>query len=276
MSHVACHPAATCATGHADFRAALFDPRHATPLDWCTSDGSDPAPRLAVHRNNVVGSLVDALADNFPVTERLTGSEFFRAMAAVFVRSHPPQSPILAHYGAEFPAFIANFGPASGLPYLADLARLEFAWVTAYHAADASALDATALGRALSTPEALHELRFAWHPSLQVLGSPYAVVSLWAAHQNEEDFAGLVIDHTEQAIVLRDALEVVVLPVAPGAACFAHLSLNHAPFGEAVAQAFAVDTSFDPGATLALLVSHHALTALHAHDSHATTLENSP
>ena len=68
-----------------DWAAALLDPERPAPPGLRAWNGSDPARRFAVHRNNVVASLVSALADGFPVVQALVGEEFFRAMAAVFV-----------------------------------------------------------------------------------------------------------------------------------------------------------------------------------------------
>lgn len=45
--------------------AALLDPAQPCPPGLTTWNGSDPAHRFAVYRNNVIVSLVDALADTF-------------------------------------------------------------------------------------------------------------------------------------------------------------------------------------------------------------------
>ena len=97
-------PAATCS--QAAFAAALLDPDQPCPPGLRAWNGSDPTARLAVYRNNVVGSLIDALADTFPVAQELVGEAFFRAMAGVFARQAPPRSRILAHYGEGFAEFI--------------------------------------------------------------------------------------------------------------------------------------------------------------------------
>ncbi len=135
----------------------------------------------------MVSSLIDALADTFPVVQDLVGEVFFRAMAGVFVRQAPPRSAVLAEYGEDFPAFIGHFGPAHGVPYLADVARLERLRVRAFHAADAEPLTPERIARALEDPERLPALQVLCHPSVGVLGSRYAVVSLWAAHQGRGD-----------------------------------------------------------------------------------------
>ncbi|RYY81157.1 MAG: DUF2063 domain-containing protein, partial [Comamonadaceae bacterium] len=171
----------------AAFASALLDPAASVPPGLRAWNGSDVARRFAVHRNNVVGALVRSLADNFPVVRALVGPEFFGAMAADFVRSQPPRSPVLALYGAGLPCFIATFMPARELPWLAGVARLEWARVEACHAADAPALDAAHAAVALAQPERTGELRPRLHPAARLVRSAHPVVSLWAAHHGEGD-----------------------------------------------------------------------------------------
>ncbi len=162
----------------ADFAAALLDAGLPPPPGLRAWNGCDPARRFGVYRNNVIVSLVGALGDTFPVVKQLVGDEFFAAMAGVHVRAHPPTSPVLAHYGEGFADWLASFAPAQSLPYLPDMARLEFARLKALHAADAEPIAAAVVAQALADPEALTGLRFRWHPSLSVLESPHAVVAL--------------------------------------------------------------------------------------------------
>lgn len=256
------NPSVASAQDQAGIAAALLDPVLPCLSGLRTWNGSDPARRLAVYRNNVTSSLVDALADTFPVVQQLVGTEFFRAMAAVFVRLHPPRSCILAHYGDGLAAFVADFEPAAGLPYLPDVARLEFARLRALHAADVPPIADEALAHALVDPEALAGLQFRWHPSLSVIESPHAVVSLWAAHQTEGDIAAVAIDQPEQAIVLRDEQEVLVVPVDAGTAEFVARTLAGDTFGTAATSAHGVHPPFDLGMALSLLLRHRALVGL--------------
>ncbi len=244
------------------FARALLDPALPCPPGLIAWNGSDPARRFAVHRNNVVVSLVDALADTFPVMQELVGPKFFRAMAALFVRHVPPRSPVLAHYGEALPAFIEGFEPAAALPYLADVARLEYARLQACHAADAEPAAAEALQQALSQPERLARLRLVCHPSVRVLASRFAVVSLWAAHQQQDapqlpdPFAA-----AEAALVLRDALDVLVLPVAASTAAFVGALLKGAAFADAASAA--PDADLPSALALAPLARHGALVSVH-------------
>jgi len=255
----------------AEFAAALLDPHRPCPPGLHTWNGADPAKRFAVYRNNVIISLVDALADGFPVVAQLVGDEFFRAMAAVFVRHAPPCSRILARYGEGFADFIAKFDPAAGLPYLADVAALEMARVQAFHAADAPALDAEGARLALSCAERAGELVLALHPSVRVLRSEFALASLWAAHQceGEVDLGGIEIDAPEAAGVLRQGIEVLVLPLTHAGHDFVAALRQGRPLGDAAAAALAVDPSFDLGACLALLLGHGAVVSIQLPGSQA-------
>ena len=253
----------------AQFAHALLDPEAPCPEGLHAWNHSDPAARLAVYRNNVVGSLVDALADTFPVTQALVGPAFFRAMAGVFVRACPPRSALLAFYGRDMPAFIDTFAPAQAVPCLADVARLEMARVNAYHAADAPPLPAADVQRALASGEAIGEVRLCCHPSVQVVSSRFAIFTVWAAHQGEGDPASIDPDTPQSVLVLRQDQDVLVVPLhMPGTADFTCAALAGAPLAEAASRAIESSAAFDLARALGLLMAHGALTALELPQGH--------
>lgn len=243
---------------------ALLQPSCLTPTDLVTHNGSDPTRRLDVYRNNVMVSLVDALASTFAVTQQLVGEEFFRAMAQLFVRQQPPCSPVLARYGGQLPAFIADFDPAEQLPYLSDVARLEWLRLQALHAADAAPVAQDTIAQCLSDPEALARTRWVLAPSLQLLDAPFAAVSLWAAHQEGSGIAleSVDVEQSERAWILRSELDVMVLQTAPGEHALAQALHTGAPLGEAVAQALAVQNDADIPHALAQLMRHGLVVGL--------------
>lgn len=250
------------APGHAALATALLDPQGSCPGGLRAWNGSDPARRFAVHRNNVVSSLIGALADTFPVVQALVGAEFFQAMAGVFVRQHPPRSRVLAHYGSGFADFVADFEPARDVPYLADIARLELARVRAFHAADARPVTAADASLALGAGERIGELRLTVHPSVAVVSSPYAIVSLWAAHQGHGDLAQLDVTSAETALVLRPELDVLVLACDPGTAAFLLCLQGGADLARSASAAIASVDDFDLTAALGTLLAHGALIAI--------------
>ena len=243
----------TGAVQQRDFARALLDPELPPPPGLVCWNGSDPQQRFAVYRNNVVVSLVDALAARFPVVLALVGDEFFRAMARVFVGQNPPRSPLMAIYGEEFPAFIGGFAPAAGLPYLADVAALEAARTRAYHAADEAALGpADFAGIAL---EALPDLVVETHPSVQIIASRFAIFSLWAAHQGTLDIGEVDPFSPEDALVVRPKLDVEVSRLPPGAADFLQHLASGERLGAAATSAIGACPAFDVAGAFQLLLA---------------------
>ncbi|MBA4178313.1 MAG: DUF2063 domain-containing protein [Leptothrix sp. (in: Bacteria)] len=222
------------------FAAALLDPSLPTPAGLCAGNGSDPGLRFAVYRNNVVHSLVTVLGDTFPVVRQLVGEDFFGAMARRFVTEHPPTSPLMHRYGSGFPDWVADFEPATDLPYLSDLARLERARLRAFHAADEAPLDAQVLVAVLQAPERLAVSSLILHPSLAVVPSPHPVVSLWSAHQQDdaardEQLGQLRLDTGESALVFRVDDDALVLGLPAADAALAAELAGGAPLGAAQA-----------------------------------------
>jgi hypothetical protein len=239
--------------------SALLEPDLACPPGLQAWNGSDVNRRLAVHRNTVLSSLVDALADTFPVTRELVGTDFFRAMAAVFVRESPPRSPLLFLHGADFPAFIERFEPAAHLAYLADVARLEFARLEAFHAADAAPVPREELQAALRGAADVGEVRLRPQPSLRLVDSPFPVVSIWAAHQGEWTLEEIDLDRAEAALVLRPRLDVLVVPCDMGTLRFARAMQAGMAFGDCAA---AAGTARELSATLSLLLANEAVAGI--------------
>lgn len=248
---------------HDDFTAALLAPEPACPEGLFSSNGADPASRFVVYRNNVHSALINALVTAYPVTLQLVGEEFFRAMAGLFVQACPPAHPLISEYGSAFAAFIEDFEPASSVPYLPDVARLERLRVRAYHAADDVPMDRSALLQALHAETDVGALRLQLHPCLATLDSAYAIVGIWSAHQAEGAIADFNPWHAQTALVLRQGLTVRVFAIDPGAAAFINSLNEGAALGIAVASALAASAGFDLNQCLNLLISHDAITHLH-------------
>lgn len=241
------------------FAAALLHVDRPVP-EGITSPRSVPdAARFAVYRNNVFVGLTKALAQQFPVTERLVGKEFFVAMARTYAQDHKPASPLMIEYGSDFPDFMASFQQAKELAYLPDVARIEAAWMRAYHAADAVPLDFAALTTA--APEMLADMRLVIHPSAGLIRSGYPIGSIWSAHQ-QEMVTPVASWQPETMLVLRPEMTVNVHILPPQDAVFAAALFNDATLGDAAEAAFAAAPEFDFGTALIGLVSLGAFSAL--------------
>lgn len=244
-----------------NFAGALLDADRPLPAAVTSHGARAPQKRFAVYRNNVVVGLVETLRAQFPATERIVGTEFFAAMARVYVVSEPPRSPILVNYGGGFPGFIEQFEPAAELPYLADVARLEIARTRAYHAADAAALDPSRW-QGLD-PGALATVRVALHPSLQILRSHYPIVTIWSMNAGDAEPASIEDCGPEDALVVRPQFDVEVRKLPPGGATFLHALASGAALGDAAATAATDHPEFDLAASLAALIGAGLAIELH-------------
>jgi len=251
-----------------NFANALLDIDVACPTGLSTWNGSDPSSRFAVYRNNVMVSLIDALADTYPIVLTLVGEDFFRAMARTFAARHPPRSAVMAYYGRDFAGFIGEFPPAASVPYLADMARLEMARVEAYHAADVAAIQAHVLQAALAVSDQLLSLQLDLHPSVRLVESEYSIVSIWNAHQSAENEFVLDPDIAQTALVYRENLDVFAVEVTAGTGTFVSTLLNGQTLADAALGACSIDPDFDLSSALALLLRLQLIIHLKTREVH--------
>ncbi len=248
------------AAAQAVFAAALLDPEADPPPGLAIPGGGDVRRRFAIYRNNVVVSQIEALEARFPVCAAALGAEFFRATARAFLAERPPRSRILFHWGDELPGFLERFEPVAPFPWLPDLAALEAARGRAFHAADADPIAAATLAEV--PVDRLPAVRLELHPSVMLLRSRFAVVSLWAAHRQadpaavEAALARLDLARGEDALVWRAGEEVGVRALAPGVHPFFEALGAGRTLGEAAELALEAAPAFDLAAALALLLGH--------------------
>ena len=226
----------------------------ATPVaPYLAEGGAIPAAnRLNIYRNTFRGTLVAALRITYPAVDRLVGERFFDGAARAFIASHVPQLANLNAYGAEFGDFLAGFAPAASLPYLPDVARLEWAVGLAANAPDTPPLDAAALAQ---VPEADQgRIRFRPHPSTRLVRLAYDADRIRQAviEQREGEMGALAPGPTPFWLIIhRAGIDVVFRRLTDAEARFTAALLEGKPF-EACLEPEGVD------AQIALLGEHLA------------------
>ena len=233
------------------FSAALLAPDAPAPALVTGPRGKRAEKRYNVYRNNVTVSLIEALASIFPAVQRITGPDFFRAMARFHIRETPPTSPLLFEYGRDFPAFIDRYDHAQEMPWLGDVASVERAWLDAYHAADAPVLCSE--GLASIPPDRLRGLKFKPHPAARVISSDHPAVTIFAVNRSPEP-VGRVEDVPEDGLVTRIEDEVVVRRLQRGGAVFLESLIDGGSLETAAAAALNVNPGFDLSAMIAGMI----------------------
>lgn len=239
----------------AAFTGGVFDATNPALAAAIVPDGLTPADRIAVYRANVLGNYTSALREVFPVILRLVGDDFFDALARRYARQVPSRSGDLHDFGEELCAFLADFAPARELPYLPDVARLEWAVHRVFHAPHAQPLDRAALAGV--PPEHLPRVRFALHSAARLIQADYPVLEIWRV--NQPGWTGpQSVDlqrGAQRLLVIRRALEVELEPL--GRAEYAMLAALAAD--RDLQGAFAAAVDIDPDFDLAGFLTRHAL-----------------
>lgn len=141
------------------------------------------AAPMRVYLNTVMLGAIEALEANFQVCAMILGGRAFEANALAFARRHPPQVPVLTHYGRGFGDWLAGQLIAQELPYLPDVARCEELHTAALHSADAQALEPLVLDALL--PDRLPTLKLRLHPATRFGWFDTPAMTIWLAHQGD-------------------------------------------------------------------------------------------
>ncbi len=244
------------------FSNAVLDAGLATPEGIVGPDGKVSDKRFSIYRNNVAVSLIEAMAANFPAIQRLVGEAFFAALAKAFIVAHPPTVPMLFLYGDEFAAFLESFEPVSAYPYLGDVARVEFAWLQAYHAADALVVDAAALGAVSS--EKIGGTRFIAHPATWIFRSIWPAATLVARNREQEDCSDIDLSLAEDVLITRPVLDVETRVLPRGGHGFLTALASGKTLEQAAQEAVGEDDDFDLSLQISGMLECGVFTAIEA------------
>lgn len=242
-----------------EFVAAVFA-SDARPPSAILDDGPGREARFAIYRSNALTNLAAALLDVHPVVARLVGQEFFDHVSNQYAVAYPSVSGDIHDYGGHFAEYLAGHPAAADLPWLADVARLEWAWHESFHAAAPLPFDWSAL--AAIEPTRQGALWFVPNPSLRLVRSPFPILHIWEANQPERDGEETVDlnEGTDRLTVLRETGHAIAIERVDAAA-YAVLEACQLgrPIADAIAAALAVDAGADAQALLRELIGRRRL-----------------
>ncbi|MDH3319707.1 MAG: putative DNA-binding domain-containing protein [Betaproteobacteria bacterium] len=212
-------------------------------------DAASGPPRMQVYRANTFGNWSAALGGAYPVVRAIVGAEFFEMLARNYARASPSTSGNLHDYGEQLAQFLEGYAQTQDLPYLPDVARLEWLAHRAYYAADALPFD-------FSRPT---QARLA--PACALLESAWPLLRIWEAHQEGGDPASVDLGAgPDRVLVHRPRWHVEVCTLRPGDYRFLERLQAGAPLGPALEAAVAADGAFVPRVAFAAWVQAGVIT----------------
>ena len=246
------------------FADALYAPEGAIP-PFDVAGTAPAAERMDIYRRAIFANYRKALAATYPTVQRIVGDAVFATAVDAYVRAHPSTGGDLNDYGDTFGAFLARLPAASSLPFLRDVARLEWAIDEVNRAAD-DTLDARAVLNALAAvaPERLPEIRVRISARCRLVASDYPIFDIWQAAAPGHDLgpgmpSGVAGD---TLAVRRDVDGIVVERLAAGDFAWLAALGEGATLASAIDAAQKADPAFDLGRTLHAQIGNGTITAI--------------
>lgn len=218
-------------------------------------------PGFAVYRNTVLKGSTDALLANFPTLERLVGRDWLRSAATIHARTSPPVDARLLYYGEDFARFLDGFEPARELPYLGDVARLDWLWTQVHAAEDEPALELSAL--ACLSPLQLVSARLRPRAAARWHWAPDCpAYTLWRLNREQRDMPESLDWRSEGALLTRRNGQVHWQAASAGDCAFLEACAAHLPIDLAANLALEVEPTLNLEPLIIRLVCAEAFTAV--------------
>jgi hypothetical protein len=235
-------------------RALWRDARPGVVEGWLRDAPAQRRRGLQAYQAHAGALAERALAAAFPTVHQLVGDESFGALARALWSAQAPERGDIATWGAALPAFIEADAQLAAEDYLADVARLDWAWHDAGHAAD-DASSLVGLERLAEVDPG--ELWPRWCHGCALVVSRHPVVTIWLAHRRDDDDRfepvreAFAAGRGEVAIVWRSGFEPKVAELAPQDLAFSAALMRGCSLAQALSEAGA-DFNFEPWLVTAL------------------------
>lgn len=244
------------------FLAALYDATVTGPLVSIAGNGLAPEARLQIYRRSCNEIQTAALRTSYPAVMALVGQDWFDQAARRYRQRYPSHAGNLQLFGAHFADYLATIPPGRTLPYLADIARLEWLRQESVLAADERALGFDEFVTCLN--DAGEPLRVRLRTSVRWLASRHQVLTIWHFALVPDGNLSLE-DQGENALLWRGGGEVAMASVDSATLAFVEALAAGVPLDQASAGAQVHDGNFDPARCMNELIQRHLVARVLPH-----------
>ncbi len=208
----------------------LTDDNVSMKSDVCEKPISAKA-RMQLYRDSAMGNIIAPLELTYPVIKDLVGNDFFDLMCHKYIENHWPTSGNMNDYGTEFAGFIKGLEQTNSLPYLSDIARLEWLFHLSSLADDKEQSDWSKFSEL--TEDELSKVKIDLHPSTMLITSEYPILKIWEMCK-EGKAEKLNLEQGVNALLVRKDLKVNLYPIENNERAFLQALID----GEALITAF--------------------------------------
>jgi hypothetical protein len=186
-----------------DFQAYLLDSNKGTAFTKKIVNDKKVGvkKRLGIYADAYRLRIVEALSNAYPILKALLGDDLFEKVALGYVEQYPSTYRNMRWVGDQMASHLQLTLPQ--YPIAAEMAQFEWALSLAFDAEDAPVLSLQDL--AVIPPENWGDLRFKFHPAVQLLSPKYNVLLVWRA-LNVDEAPPKVTQINESYVVWRKEL----------------------------------------------------------------------
>jgi hypothetical protein len=171
-------------------------------------EGVDIATRLAVYTQGYPARIAESLREAFPATAHILGDGSFASLTERYLAQVPAAQRNLNYVGSALPELLKSDPLADELPFLPDLARLEWAVTQCFHGDPADPLDTSQC--ATWSMDDWASARIGFQPHMDLVCSAWPLSDLREArHTDRPDIDVDLVDRSDHVLVYRDGFEVV-------------------------------------------------------------------
>lgn len=161
----------------------------------------------SIYRNNVYSNLVAGLGQIYTAVEKLVGSPFFSQIARAYVEIVPSRSGDMNRYGEGFADYLATLPALANLPYITDMAKLEWYCHLAYGAPDFHMIT--------EPNDSMPTGHFGLNPAAYFLSSRYPLKVIWDLCAGDGTATPISLDTgPSYLLIYRVVSEVVLVPLS--------------------------------------------------------------
>lgn len=167
------------------FMLALQSDQSSALLDKIKSQGNLSSQfRINLYRHAYNQRLKETLETDHEILGFFLGDDLFDQMVTEYIKAYPSQQNSLRYFSDCLPYFLAHNKPFNEYPIISDLARFERLLLTAFDAPDSATASVDCLINV--APELWPQLRFNFHPSVQLYHSLWNTVEVWQALKQQQ------------------------------------------------------------------------------------------
>ena len=185
------------ARASSEARTTLLNPQRGTPGET----------RLAVYAEGYVARIRESLAEVYEAVQHVLGKRAFAELACGYAQRHPSHDYNLSLVGRHLPEFLRTSALAQRLPFLPDLAALEWLVYRAFHAVEQAPLDPSRLVKL--PPEEWDQARLTFQPAVGVVASAWPILDIWETRTRVRSEINIdLANRPQRVLVFRQQLQV--------------------------------------------------------------------